>query len=41
MMANHIANIIKPFLESFLFLQSSLNISIVPSNIDPITSINI
>lgn len=41
MMANHIANIIKPFLESFLFLQSSLNISTVPSNIDQIISINI
>ena len=41
MMANHIANIIKPFLENFLFLQSSLNISIVPSNIDLIISINI
>ena len=40
-MANHMANIIKPFFESFLFLQSSLNISIVPSNIDPIISINI
>ena len=41
MMANHITNIIKPFLESFLYLQSNLNISTVPSNIDPIISINI
>lgn len=41
MMENHITNIIKPVLESFLSLQSSLNISIVPSNIDPIISINI